>query len=229
LQISWTNNDGTKYTVERKNGSSGSYSGIGAAYYVQSFVDTAVVPGTNYYYRIKAANLFSESGYSAEIAPPMVTLTNPAGGSLLIAGTNQTIGADASDTDGSVTQVQFYADNVLVGTATASPFLITWTNPISGSFSLSAKAWDNAANTRIASAVNVFLSWDTDGDGVPDFLEILNGTNPFVKDTDGDGVWDGQDAFPLDPARSAFPSPDPNDHTPPTIILDEPKEAVPVP
>ena len=43
---------------------------------------------------------------------------------------------------------------------------------------------------------------DADDDGLTDYGEFLRGTDPFVVDTDGDGVFDGADAFPLDPAES---------------------------
>jgi len=43
---------------------------------------------------------------------------------------------------------------------------------------------------------------DADGDGLPDTLERINGTDPQRVDSDGDGVGDAADAFPLDPARS---------------------------
>jgi hypothetical protein len=70
---------------------------------------------------------------------------------------------------------------------------------------------------------------DSDHDGVPNWLEIQRGTDPFNPDTDGDGVNDGVDCFPLDPTRSACPTPDPNDHTAPVITLIEPASARPVP
>ena len=44
---------------------------------------------------------------------------------------------------------------------------------------------------------------DTDQDGVSDFLEKLTGTDPENPDTDGDGVIDGEDDFPLDPKYSS--------------------------
>ena len=69
---------------------------------------------------------------------------------------------------------------------------------------------------------------DDDGDGVPNVVEIANGTDPFVADTDGDGVSDLADACPLDPTRSQAPTSDPNDHTPPVIILTRPSNARPV-
>jgi Regulator of chromosome condensation (RCC1) repeat/Bacterial TSP3 repeat len=67
---------------------------------------------------------------------------------------------------------------------------------------------------------------DMDHDGVLNAAEIQGGTDPFRADTDGDGVNDGADCYPLDPARSTCPPPDPNDHTPPTITLSEPTNAV---
>jgi alpha-tubulin suppressor-like RCC1 family protein len=66
---------------------------------------------------------------------------------------------------------------------------------------------------------------DMDGDGVSNAAEALAGTDPFLADTDGDGVNDGQDCFPLDPTRWQCPAPDPNDHTPPVITLQEPTNA----
>ncbi len=66
---------------------------------------------------------------------------------------------------------------------------------------------------------------DMDGDGVSNADEIARGTDPFNPDTDGDGVNDGQDCFPLDPTRWQCPAPDPNDHTPPVITLQEPTDA----
>jgi alpha-tubulin suppressor-like RCC1 family protein len=70
---------------------------------------------------------------------------------------------------------------------------------------------------------------DMDGDGLTNAQELAMGTNPFSADTDGDGVPDGQDAFPLDPTRWQAPVSDPNDHTPPTITLVEPADAVLLP
>lgn len=66
---------------------------------------------------------------------------------------------------------------------------------------------------------------DMDGDGVSNAAEAAAGTDPFMVDTDGDGHNDGQDCFPLDPSRWQCPTPDPNDHTPPVITLQEPTNA----
>jgi hypothetical protein len=41
--------------------------------------------------------------------------------------------------------------------------------------------------------VNYFL--DSDGDGLPDWFELLIGTDPFNPDTDGDGLTDGEEVL----------------------------------
>ena len=51
-------------------------------------------------------------------------------------------------------------------------------------------------------------------------------TDPLRADTDGDGVADGADCFPLDPSRWQCPSPDPNDHTPPSQSLTAPSQTI---
>jgi hypothetical protein len=72
-------------------------------------------------------------------------------------------------------------------------------------------------------------SLDTDGDGLPNSQEILNGTNPLLADSDGDGVGDATDAFPLDAQRSQALPVVPGDVTPPSVILNEPAEAILLP
>ncbi|MFZ9056589.1 MAG: gliding motility-associated C-terminal domain-containing protein [Flavobacteriaceae bacterium] len=41
---------------------------------------------------------------------------------------------------------------------------------------------------------------DSDGDNVPDVIEEENGLDPFNRDSDGDGAWDGWDSWPSDPS-----------------------------
>jgi hypothetical protein len=47
------------------------------------------------------------------------------------------------------------------------------------------------------------FSWDIDGDGLANAQELQLGTNPFVADTDGDGLWDAFDPLPLDFSNSS--------------------------
>ena len=66
--------------------------------------------------------------------------------------------AVASDSDGSVSKVDFYDGSVLVGTRTASPFGMTWNTSAAGVHSLKAIATDNAGATATSSVVNVTVT-----------------------------------------------------------------------
>ncbi len=70
---------------------------------------------------------------------------------------------------------------------------------------------------------------DSDGDGVANWIETAQGSDPFRADSDGDGVNDGADYWPLDPTRWQAPTPTPGDVTPPVITLTYPTGARPVP
>ncbi len=59
---------------------------------------------------------------------------------------------------------------------------------------------------------------DDDNDGVPDANEAALGTSPTNPDSDGDGVTDGQDAFPMDPSRSVVPPPAAPPPPPPALV-----------
>ena len=50
--------------------------------------------------------------------------------------------------------------------------------------------------------MSVWAVQDSDADGLSNDTESTLGTNPFDSDTDGDGVDDRDDAYPLDITRS---------------------------
>jgi alpha-tubulin suppressor-like RCC1 family protein len=70
---------------------------------------------------------------------------------------------------------------------------------------------------------------DTDGDGLTNAAELQKGTDPFIADTDRDGTTDGSDCHPLDNTQTTCGTSNPSDTTPPTITLDEPPGATPLP
>ena len=87
--------------------------------------------------------------------PPSVQLTSPAGGATYTAPATIPLSATASDPDGSVTQVAFYAGSVLLGTDATSPFTLSWNNVPAGTYSLTAVASDNAGASTTSAAVTV--------------------------------------------------------------------------
>ena len=92
--------------------------------------------------------------------PPVVAVTNPPAGTLyLLSPTNVVISATASDSDGSITKVEFFrqATNKL-GELTNAPFTFTWTNAAAGSNALTAVATDNFGARGTSAPVSVVLN-----------------------------------------------------------------------
>jgi subtilisin family serine protease len=84
---------------------------------------------------------------------PTVRLATPASGAIFTAPANIILNAEAADFDGAVSRVQFYAGTQLIGTSTASPYSITWSNVSAGDYSLTAVAADNLGATTTSTPV----------------------------------------------------------------------------
>ena len=86
---------------------------------------------------------------------PNVTINYPENNSEFNVGEEFTIVAQASDLDGYVTQVEFFENDMLVGTVTAEPWQLGWSFSSLGNYTLSAKATDNDGNVSLSQLVNV--------------------------------------------------------------------------
>ena len=87
--------------------------------------------------------------------PPSVQLTAPTMGTTSTAPANFALAATASDTDGSVSKVDFYAGTTLIGSSTTSPYTSTWNAVPAGTYSLTAKATDNSGAVVTSAPVSV--------------------------------------------------------------------------
>lgn len=96
-----------------------------------------------------------EADGSAGNVAPTVSITSPANGATFAAGANITLNANAADSDGSVSKVDFYQGSTLLGTDTSSPYSFTWNGVAAGSYALTAKATDNGGATTTSAAVNI--------------------------------------------------------------------------
>src|SRR6266571_1841304 len=90
--------------------------------------------------------------------PPTVTLTSPANGASFFAPATVNLAATAGDSDGTVTRVDFFRGNTLIGTSTAAPYTFTWTNVAAGSYTLTAKATDNGGATATSAPVSITVN-----------------------------------------------------------------------
>src|SRR5439155_16869583 len=87
---------------------------------------------------------------------PTVAITAPANGATYGAGASITLMAVASDPDGSISKVEFYrGGSTLIGTVSATPYALVWSNAPTGSYAITAKAYDNKNGAATSSAVTV--------------------------------------------------------------------------
>ncbi|MCI0339069.1 MAG: Ig-like domain-containing protein [Acidobacteria bacterium] len=97
-------------------------------------------------------------GVSSSNVPPTVSLTSPASGAAFNALATVTITADASDSDGTITKVDFYQGTTLLGTDTTAPYEFTWSNVVAGNYSLTVRATDNSGGVMISSATSITVN-----------------------------------------------------------------------
>jgi hypothetical protein len=66
--------------------------------------------------------------------------------------------ASATDSDGTIARVEFYADSALVGSDTTSPYSIIWSGAPEGTHSLTAVAYDSKGGMTVSSAREVLVT-----------------------------------------------------------------------
>lgn len=116
--------------------------------------------------------LFITGGGGGDTTPPTTSITSPTGGATL-SGT-ASLSASATDNVG-VSRVEFYAGTALLGTATASPYSVSWntTTVANGTYSLTTKAYDAANNVGTSTTVSVTVNNGTGSCSIPEQL-LLN-------------------------------------------------------
>jgi hypothetical protein len=109
---------------------------------------------------------------------PAVKIVAPVSGETFTAPASISIEADASDADGAISKVEFYANNLKIGEDASSPYTFEWKNVVAGSYSLKARATDNsgATTTTGPTAIQVMESCSAKGTVTREYWANITGT-----------------------------------------------------
>jgi gliding motility-associated-like protein len=122
-------------------------------------------------------------------APPTVSISEPLNNSEFSTGSSMTITATASDSDGSVTKVEFFHGTTKLGEDLTAPYTFIWNNVLEGTYSLHAVATDNenATATSELMSISILNEVVNPGAGSP---EDLYSTIPRFFSPNDDGTGD---------------------------------------
>jgi hypothetical protein len=109
---------------------------------------------------------------------PVVSITNIANEAYFVTPSSISIQAEASDPDGTVNKVEFFADGVKLGESATAPYSYTWNNPSTGIHRLVAKATDDQSGVGSSKELTVIVY---DAIGTP-VVEITNPRNGAVME-----------------------------------------------
>ena len=187
VNLSWTDNSSveTGYKIERKTGSSGTWSQINTvAANVRTYQDTGRSAGTTYYYRVRAYNSAGNSAYSN--TPSTTTSNTQSSGSNDYPSYLRNAPQDATDPwgfyDRQCTSYVAWRMNRDAGTTTNAPYSFTnymrGPNGKSGHFG-NAINWDDNAKTvgfRVdhTPAVGAIAQWNISEYGHVAYVESVN-------------------------------------------------------
>lgn len=156
--------DGTIARVEFFSGSTKIGEALSAPF---QFTWTGVTAGS-YQLSAKATDNLGATATSSSVtvtvfdpAPnqvPTVSVTSPSSGASLTQGASTLIEAVADDKDGSISKVEFYYFNTLIGADTTRPYSIAWTPSTAGSYNLYALAYDNSGAGTVSAPVAVTVA-----------------------------------------------------------------------
>jgi hypothetical protein len=198
LSATASDSDGTITKVEFFNGSTllasitsapytYSWTGVGAGTY------SVTAKATDNSNAVTTSSVQNVTVTGVTNAAPTITLATPT-----VSGTAPaTVGlsATASDSDGTITKVEFFNGSTLIASITSAPYTYSWTGVGAGTYSVTAKATDNlnAVTTSSVKTVTVngatnvapTLSWNTTASK---YVDLASGKVGCVKGNATDPV-----------------------------------------
>ncbi len=120
---------------------------------------------TGDYYYVKVTQSDGNEAISSPIfitappnQPPLVQITSPVNGAEYNTGATILINATASDPDGTINKVEFYAGTSKLGEDFTAPYEFSWANVQNGNYALICKTFDNSGLSTVSSVVNISVS-----------------------------------------------------------------------
>ncbi len=89
--------------------------------------------------------------------PPLVTLDSTLDNNRYAPGSSVNLAATATDPDGTIAKVEFFAGTTLIGTDTQAPYSFLWTSVPAGTYSVTARATDNTGVSANSNAARIRL------------------------------------------------------------------------
>jgi endoglucanase len=159
---------------------------------------------------------FTVNGFACNGAQqvPSVAVTSPSSGSSATPGSSVALSASASEPTASISKVEFFATSLLpgtsqtpllIGTATASPYTVTWASAPAGYYQVTAEAFDSAGQTATSAPSQLTVIPDTNAApqlqvqgnklvnaaGKQVVLHGVNRSGGEYSCVQGNGLWDG--------------------------------------
>jgi plastocyanin len=168
--VTWTNGSSTlahTSTSGTDPGGTGTANGLWnssnvAAHSTFSFTfNSSSFPAGNYPYYCIIHQTFLMTGSvtvaSVTLPAPSVSITNPITGAKFAAPANITLMANATQSGGTITNVQFLSGSSPLGDVTGSPYNFTANSLVAGNYSFTAVAKNNQGGASTSAVVSVFV------------------------------------------------------------------------
>jgi regulation of enolase protein 1 (concanavalin A-like superfamily) len=191
LSVSATDADGTIARVEFYAGTTLLNTDTTAPY---AFTWSSVTAGT---YAVRAIG-YDNAGASGSSATatitvtsvnqtPVATLTAPANGASYTAPATVALSATATDADGTIARVEFYAGTTLLNTDTTAPFAFSWSAVATGTYAVRAVAYDNAGASGSSATATITVATPA-SNGLLNAYGLNEGTGTTAGDDSGNGA-----------------------------------------
>ncbi|HEY0366860.1 MAG TPA: LamG-like jellyroll fold domain-containing protein, partial [Pyrinomonadaceae bacterium] len=125
-------------------------------------------------------SLQGSASYSTDVptgpnSAPAISITDPLNNTNFAAGANVVIDASASDSDGTVAQVEFFQGSTLLGSDSTAPYTFVWNNVAAGSYAITARATDDLGATNTSTPITITVAQAGGYRSV-----LFNGTSGYV-------------------------------------------------